>query len=357
MNADSSPDANLIARALTWVAGAAGFLIGCRLISVAIPLPEVPIVDAKLAHLAAHPDAYDALFLGSSRIAFHVIPTIFDETAARAGVRTRSFNAAAAGMRPPEDAYLLDQIFARTGTQFRWIFIELAGLRTAIPDQTRQTVRAVYWHDWERLTILARRALYEMRRAKWDRPDRWGEPLGELVDHLELFVQRQANIGRGVRWAERLRARRDRRIDATPSILPSGSAGWLPPERREIGAAAERDAYEQKVLERRAAPSRKDFADPISQAALGKMLEKVERHGATAVLIVPPVVARKNFQPRPEIVGSHLVLDFSAVEKFPELFVSSDRIDEDHVNAEGAALFTKRLAEEFAAEVERRSGR
>ena len=324
---------------------------------MAIPMPEVPIVDAKLAHLEARPGAYDTLFLGSSRIAFHVIPNIFDETAARAGMRTRSFNAAAAGLRPPEDAYLLDQILARTGNRFRWIFIELAGLRTAIPEQTRQTVRAVYWHDWERLTILARRALYEMRRAKWKQPDRWVKPLAELLDHLELFAQRQANIGRGARWAERLRARPDRRTDEPRTVLPAESAGWLPPERREIGAAAERDAYEQKVAERRTEPSRKDFADPISQDALGKMLQKIERHGATAVLIVPPVVARKNFHPRPEMIGSNLVLDFSAVDKFPELFVSSDRIDEDHVNAKGAALFTKRLAEEFVAEIERRPGR
>jgi hypothetical protein len=142
----------------------------------------------------------------------------------------------------------------------------------------------------------------------------------------------------------------------TRSVLPAGSAGWLPPERREIGSAAERDAYKQKVAERRAAPSRKDLADPISQAALGKMLKKIERHGATAVLIVPPVVARKNFHPRPEMIGSHLVLDFSAVEKFPELFVSRDRIDDNHVNAEGAALFTKRLAEEFVKEIRRRPG-
>jgi hypothetical protein len=143
----------------------------------------------------------------------------------------------------------------------------------------------------------------------------------------------------------------------TRTILPAGSAGWLPPERRVMGSAAERDAYEQKVKERRVAPSRQDFADPISQDALGKMLEKIERHGATAVLIVPPVVARKNFHPRPEMVRSHFVLDFSAIEEFPELFASRDRIDEDHVNAEGAALFTKRLAEEFVAEIERRSGR
>lgn len=359
MNAETSRGAKLLRRALPWLAGSAGFVLGCRLISVALPLPEVPIVDAKLAQLEAHPGAYDTLFIGSSRIAFHVIPKIFDETTARSGIPTRSFNAAVAGIRPPEDAYLLDQIFARAPGRFRWIFIELAGLRTAIPQQTRHTVRALYWHDWERLTLVARRALFEMRRARgkvWKEPERWREPLDELFDHLALFAQRQANVGRGG-FADRLRARPDRHQEPPRSSFQSETHGWVPPDRPVLTSDADRAAYEQKVAERRASPSRKDFGDPISQAALGRMLEKIEKHGATAVLIVPPVVAKKNFHPRPQIVRLHLLLDFSAVEKFPELFVTGNRIDDNHVDAEGAAIFTKRLAEQFVAEFERRQGR
>ena len=74
---------------LTFVAAA--FLLGlcltCWVIRINLPVPKVPAVQAKLAHLAEHINDYDTLFLGSSRIYHQIIPSRFDELMARRGRR------------------------------------------------------------------------------------------------------------------------------------------------------------------------------------------------------------------------------------------------------------------------------
>jgi hypothetical protein len=87
----------------------ATFIISCLAIGRSLPFPDVPVVRSKLAHFAAHRDEYDTLFLGSSHFYYQIIPSLFDGVAAENGYPTRSFNAGIAGMRPPEDGYLLER--------------------------------------------------------------------------------------------------------------------------------------------------------------------------------------------------------------------------------------------------------
>ena len=70
--------------------------------SSAFPFPEIPNVHAKFTRFSTHPNDYDTLFVGSSRINYQVIPASFDEFARAAGLPTKSYNAGIAGMRAPE---------------------------------------------------------------------------------------------------------------------------------------------------------------------------------------------------------------------------------------------------------------
>lgn len=44
-----------------------------------LPFPEVPVVQEKIKRLGRYGDEYDILFVGSSRIYFQVLPSIFDQ--------------------------------------------------------------------------------------------------------------------------------------------------------------------------------------------------------------------------------------------------------------------------------------
>jgi hypothetical protein len=84
------------------------------------------------------------------------------------------------------------------------------------------------------------------------------------------------------------------------------------------------------------------------------MIAKVERLGAKPVLIVTPITARRVFYPLPERARKTIVLDFNDPMRFPELYESRNRIDTDHLNAAGAKVFTRLLAEQWSAAVKTR---
>ncbi len=142
-------------------------LLSCLGIHRTLPIPEIPEVQAKLTYLKDHIDDYDTLFLGTSRIYRHVIPKLFDGLTTEREIPTKSFNAAADGMRPPEDSYVFDQILGYRPKHVRWVFLELWWLRLSIDDQKRQTNRLVYWHDAERLGLLFQEALNIKKARHW----------------------------------------------------------------------------------------------------------------------------------------------------------------------------------------------
>ncbi|MDB6148969.1 MAG: hypothetical protein JWQ44_417 [Chthoniobacter sp.] len=339
---------------------AIAFCIVCALIGKALPFPEIPIVSQKLLQMEERHDDYDTLFIGSSRIHYQVIPTLFDRLAAEQGFPTRSFNAGVAGMRPPEDGYFLDRILQKPPKNLRWVFIELASIRLNVGEEKKQTMRAQYWHDWPRLTMLWRRATtlkpVSKKKDTWKRAAKeLAESMGEFLDHLELFVRHQTNFGRGTILTSRLlskaRPAKPRRL---VGALGENFAGWIPTGRPEEMIPENRATYDQELAERRAQPAVRDLADPVSQQALETMIAKVERLGATAILVVPPTTNKRNFFPRPEREQRSIVLDFGELDRHPELFTHENRLDSDHVNTAGAHVFTRILVQRWVEELRAR---
>jgi hypothetical protein len=269
---------------LCFAAFALAFAAACGAIQRALPLQNIPAVWQKLAHLSARGGDYDTIFIGSSRIYYQIVPRIFDELSAARGLPTRSFNAGIAGMRPPEDAFVFDQILAARLGKLRWVFVELAGIRMNIGDERRGTLRMQYWHDLPRTALLWRYAtqLPESKK-RWTPKRLWRqlrEPLGDFLPHLELFLREQTNIGKG-----------------------------------------------------------------------GELITKIERTGATPVLIVPPTTSKKNFFPLPGRERGTIILDFSDPARFPELYEVRHRLDSEHTNTAGSEVFTRLLAERWAEAV------
>ena len=57
---------------------ALAFVAACLVIRSAFPFPDIPNVHAKIVHFREHPNDYDTLFIGSSRLNYQVIPSQFD---------------------------------------------------------------------------------------------------------------------------------------------------------------------------------------------------------------------------------------------------------------------------------------
>jgi hypothetical protein len=339
----------LLRHALHLTCFTAGFLSLGLLAGSLSPGPEIDIISPKLAHLHAHGADYDTLFLGSSRIYHQLDPQRFDALLAGAGIHTHSFNLGADELRPPEDACVLERALAKRQAPLRWVLLEAAAINFTMDADFKKTLRARYWHDAPRMRLLLDRYLlgdgpYGKQGAR-----RSGELLSEfprLLDHLRLFAARAIGDGNGAHLVKNaltdsnethssdrsLGARTDGFAPEPPGSMP---AELLPKYRRELA-------------QRRRRPARPSYSDPSSQRLLQHIRQLVAEHGGELILIVPPTTNERVFTPDPAFGPPPRVLDFSSLEKYPELFDPAFRHDIDHLNPDGAARFTSLIAEALA---------
>ena len=323
-----------------WAANACAFLAAmagaCFAISSALPSPRVFDIGQKLDHLAAHP-GIDTLFIGSSRIFHSVDPALFDRDAARHGVRTRSFNLGTDGMRPPESLYVTRLALARH-PGLRWVFIEAQDIFVKLPRQNLATARSVHWHDWRHTALVLREIRTRLAHTAGARPLMWL--------HVQCFAWRTSNVGRGAelvadrwRWVKKA---------AAPEPLWAGREGFVP-DTHPWADEKLRARYALAVETIRAAPPAPAPLTPVLREALRDVVAEVRAAGATPIFVVTPtVLAREQFGAlRAQGVDADLI-GFYSPDAQPELFDAALHNDAEHLNARGAAVFSRALAAEFA---------
>ncbi len=72
------------------------------------------------------------------------------------------------------------------------------------------------------------------------------------------------------------------------------------------------------------------------------------------VQVIVPTTHKGHFDPSPERARKTLVLDFSDMDRFPELYEKSHRLDTDHLNTAGAQVFTRLFVKTWAEAVHHR---
>ena len=338
---------------LTGACFAGAFVASAVFIGARLPFPDVPEAGDKHAYFAQHGTLYDTIFLGSSRVEIQIAPAVFNQRVAELGHPLTAFNAGISAMTPPEDAFFFDQLMRSPHPRLRWVFVELMPVWLKVDAGRREGGRLAYWHDWERSVILWQAFVAEFRqttkslggkkqRRKWwpARLAAYGEPVGQYLEHVRLFLQREVNLGAAVSFAARLAA------DA-PAPSSTIGDGWV--KTPLVIAGADLAEYERTYAERLQTPQYAKPGNPAGAAALRRLLEKIARAGATPVLLVPPRTAATRFEPPPDIRQSCIVLDFSDPREYPELFALENRLDGEHLNAAGALVFSRLVAEHFAA--------
>ena len=150
---------------LNIIALLAGFVAVAAALSARTPARHVPTVSEKLGRYAAAGDDYDVLVIGSSRTYRQIIPQVFDQATAEAGKPARMFNFGIDGMRPPEDTYVLEKALALRKKPLKLVIVECNNIRFEMRDEDAGTVRAIHWHDWKRLSTMARLAFTRTKRS------------------------------------------------------------------------------------------------------------------------------------------------------------------------------------------------
>lgn len=303
-----------------------------------LPFPNVAEVTPKLRYFAAHQDEFDTLFVGTSRIAHHVDPVIFDRVAAAGGVPTRSFNFGIDGMHPAESFFVIEQILKAHPGKLKRVFLELEEVLTDWSTEARGTQRLAYWHDWKRTKQTVGKIVNPRGDARWyAKIARIIIGRRELALHLSLFVKQSVNLGRAADFL---------------ASSNSKSEGFLGPQRngyRPPGDAMRPERvrrYEEK-LDRETSSARARFVDPFAEKSYREYAHDFRGIGAATFFVVTPVVTQSPLTLRPNQRLPGPVLAFNDRRAFPQIYGADVRVDESHLSRPGAEEFTRLLAEEF----------
>ena len=328
---------------------AGSLVLGCGLITRALPFPPVPQVGEKLAHFTAHRDDYTALFVGSSHFRRQIVPSLFDQLAAQRGLDMRTFNFGVDSLMAPEDDFVVEHILATRPARMRWVFLEITMFRGRFENQAPETQRASYWHDAPRTWLVAqwvRGNAKPFKRKKWRKGlEQLSEQAELIAGHARLFLKTSTNLGRG----SALFSDFARPGPGRDWFAPLGPAldGFIPSDPGLVVRGEQRAQYESELAALREKGARRRPLDPVAQRCLETTLARIRAAGAQPVLVIAPTTHPFVFHPSRD-TGA-LLLDFTDPHQWPELFAPDMRADSGHMNGPGAELWTQRVAERFLA--------
>lgn len=330
------------------------FVLVCAGLNALLPFPEIDVVSAELRFFQEHRDEFDTVFLGSSRIHHQVSPAIFDRAMREAGHPTRSFNFGINGMLPPESGYVLERLLRTKPRRLKWVFIELDELESRRIRKAGASRRSLYWHDWQRTSLVLRKVLDDYRPEDGlSLPTRIGgiftpgQENSQARDlfffHGALFAKNFANIGRksDLTWWSSYFGKKA----APPKDLGHDDDGYVPQIRKM--SKAEAGAYEAE-LER--AVARADFSrvSPATEQAYRQWADEIRKTGATPIFLVTPTTAQTKLRFRSESGIAGAVMPFNDAKDYPQLYRNEIRFDADHLNSTGAEEFTRLIADNLS---------
>ncbi|MBF0284699.1 MAG: hypothetical protein HQL51_09590 [Magnetococcales bacterium] len=303
----------------------------------------------KLALLERQKERIDLIFLGTSRINQGVDPAVFDLALAEGGLPgVRSFNLGVEHLNPVEALWTLERIAEMKPPRLRWIVTELPVSRYQALWENRHALRyralitldalPRYLEDIRRQPILLRHRLVDgalfAAAVVYDRSaigllSRRLFPLASEALELNRPMPRQEELGQGFYY------------DYMAGRLPPAG---MAPEKAETWAAqavAQIDTWKAAYAPRN---GRGHFA------RLRPLLEGIREKGYQPVLIsVPSVVSYAISQPVTEETRRALpdvpVFDFNDPRRYPAFYQGKHLFGASHLNAAGAALFSRLLAE------------
>lgn len=328
------------------VAFVLGFAAVCTCVSLATPQIRVRRVSDKIEMFRLHSDRFDTVLLGSSRTGRQVVPAVFDQAMAAAGVPTRTFNLGIEGLRPPEDSMVLDKALHGRAKPMKFLVVECNALQSLMIEEDKWTTRAIFTHDAKRLGVYWRHIWARQLDDPWQFEDwlkRTWDYSREFIVHLRHFVWNQARVSEGAA-----------RLSAAITGIPRNEKRQPPPEdgfylkETELTPLAGKELakYRKNLDAQKSAAPVPVFEDTASQAELREKKAWADRLGARLVLVSPPFLKQHNFTPKD--LDGVIFLDFSDPNQFPELFAPEGRRDYGHLNDATSRRYSQILAERLA---------
>jgi hypothetical protein len=331
---------------LAFCSFAVALSVTARLLNEVKLFQEVPMIRDKWAFYQKHKNEYDTLLIGSSRTYRGIMPGLFDRLTAEAGVPTRTFNFGIDGMFPPEDAYVAERMLRNPPKNLRWVFFEVGLFVDHFEGRHPAAVRTIHWHDLERTVLSTRSRLWPKNKPEkmkhWFRSEKGRvPPISDCLLHWRLFFVKTLNLGRGSEFLGDYFLKRHGKGEA---VGPTND-GFLPMAPDRMLKGEELAAYERDIKKYTNKPARVRPLPIYGQENLATVADRVHELGAQMIVFISPTTGSRREYPDEELALP--MIDLRMPYEYPELFDPAVRADPSHVNARGAELMTRRIAEGF----------
>lgn len=318
------------------------------------PPPKIPVVSSKLEKFAENKDDYNTIFIGSSRIYRHIVPSQFDKLMESRGHKIESYNFGVYAMHVPETYFLLKKILAMKPKNLEFVFIELYDVNLGLDRENLRTNRVIYWHTWEHTLWL-----YDLILDS-DRP--LLRKLNLLGLHTVPLTYNLANVGKGDRLIRSILNSEDEenttfdpgrnRIFKNPGLdgyLSIDEETDIVFKNRRQNFLANLDTYREKVESIDLPINGVKTLKPYQLQVIEELIQVVKDSGATPIFLITPVLEKEAHLIAASNQGYVPILfSFNDPMKFPSLYDPELRFDIAHLKDRGAKEFTKLLSEKFS---------
>jgi hypothetical protein len=310
----------------------------------------------KREYLLQNGGKFNTIFIGSSRIYRHIDPELFDkETAA---FNTKSFNMGSPALYPPESYFLYEQLLTERQLNLKYVIVELGDCQFR-DVRNLQTVQVKYWYT----------------------PAYYLFSLETIIDsHYKPGVKLEGMKYITVNYIEKLFCiGLFREIvkykDTKPAFIWLGEQGngYLSfveqmEKKMEIQELLKRkEIFSNNTnrivkMKRRIARMFNKFKDKqaFNESHLKKinrLLALSEQKGVHLIFLLTPRLPVESYGellPLYKEINDNHKIELADSSKYVEFYRPGTSFDHAHLNGEGTAIFTKRLAGEFTRLVKNR---
>jgi hypothetical protein len=294
------------------------------LFRVALPPPRSQLTP-KLDRFRQSADHYTTVFVGASVVYRHIDPMLFDTELRRAAIPSRSFNLGAPAMTFGEAEYWVRKVLSWHPARLKYLIID-ATLVQLEATENLLSARFIAWHDLPatRLSIATTLASSHplATRSKF------------VVGDVRALLYNATAVGAvSQTWTET-----EDYLVGNEGFAPLGLLGSPQELERQARLRTHLNRYLRRVNELRT--SEPDYPDE-DRRMLSLIVDECRSHGVTPIVISAPVLWNSR------IDVNAPVFDFRDPDRYPELYDLAFRFDEEHLNAQGAQLYTSLVAKRF----------
>jgi hypothetical protein len=330
------------------------FLVGMLAATAVLhQLDKLPFwgkLQGKLSYLGANPDRYDTLFLGSSRVRYGFIPSIYDARMAELGAPTTTLNLGLSGLRQHDYDTVLDWLIENKPPKLRRLMIEV--------HQWEQGLRGSNWMTSHEIEVHSIKYLPARLQSIAMSRHPWSKKLEKATHALLHSLTNYLRVGQGPRIADSVikqalgrppwHVRKIRNAGWTELTAETVSPGHLKKHKAWLGTP---EAARAKLAAKRKSLETPATIGGFNVAALKSQIARLRACGIEPIYVIMPHCAFNFFgrdgvrQVRDDVT----VFEFDVVSENEDLHELAQWFDASHMVRSGGELFSNKLADRIHA--------